>query len=214
MTQPVGGGARVRARPRSVSPPRSTSRVTAGRTLVWRYWAHSGLGQTWEWFSFMPVTLWARRGRLQGRTLPTDVAERTSPRCRSARCRWRPARAFTGTRTPRASAGLDRRRRARGVSAAGTWVLPPTRALWIPAGTEHETGAVGATVLRGALRGAGRGPITWPAPQPLAVATLLAELLLYLGGEGSKRGRANAGRGALADLLDPSTWSRSSCAST
>ncbi|MBV9382976.1 MAG: AraC family ligand binding domain-containing protein [Streptosporangiaceae bacterium] len=29
-----------------------------------------------------------------------------------------------------------------------TWVLPPTRALWIPAGLPHETGASGVATMR------------------------------------------------------------------
>ena len=94
------------------------------------------------------------------------------------------------------------------ITGTGTWVLPPTRGLWIPAGTEHETVAVGATVLRGAYVEPSVCPITWPMPQPLAVGELLAALLLHLGGDApaagspaaDARGRAEA---VLLDLLEP-----------
>jgi quercetin dioxygenase-like cupin family protein len=57
---------------------------------------------------------------------------------------------------------------------AGTWVLPPTRALWIPAGIEHETSAVGLTAMKGIyLEPTGRS-LRWPAPQPIAMTPLLA----------------------------------------
>ena len=34
------------------------------------------------------------------------------------------------------------------IEDGGSYVLPPSRALWIPAGTVHETRASGAAVLR------------------------------------------------------------------
>ncbi|MBO0838543.1 MAG: AraC family ligand binding domain-containing protein, partial [Actinobacteria bacterium] len=33
---------------------------------------------------------------------------------------------------------------------SSTWVLPPTRALWIPAGLRHETLSAGAATMRSA----------------------------------------------------------------
>src|ERR1700691_6624254 len=35
------------------------------------------------------------------------------------------------------------------LTEAATWVLPPTRALWIPAGLPHETGSAGPAATRG-----------------------------------------------------------------
>ena len=34
------------------------------------------------------------------------------------------------------------------VTDKSTWVLPPTRALWIPAGTGHETKSSGVATMR------------------------------------------------------------------
>ena len=63
---------------------------------------------------------------------------------------------------------------------AGSYVLPPARALWIPAGTSHETKASGAAVLRSAYISASRCPIQWDRPTPIAVNPLLRELIPHL----------------------------------
>ncbi len=53
-----------------------------------------------------------------------------------------------------------------------TWVLPPTRALWIPAGLPHETGSDGRATMRtlyirpGFWPAAGRGPRAPPRWRP------------------------------------------------
>jgi AraC-like DNA-binding protein len=89
------------------------------------------------------------------------------------------------------------------LTETGTWVLPPTRALWIPAHTEHETVAVGATTLRGAYVGPEGCPVTWSEPQPLAVGELLAALILHLGDDGlDTRARIRA-EAVLLDQLEP-----------
>jgi len=84
----------------------------------------------------------------------------------------------------------------------GTWMLPPSRALWLPAGAMHETTATGPTVLRGVYLSPAQCPVTWSDPQPVAVSGLLAELLLHLGRKltpaAAKRAEA-----ILPDLLEP-----------
>jgi AraC-like DNA-binding protein/quercetin dioxygenase-like cupin family protein len=94
---------------------------------------------------------------------------------------------------------------AGGEPAAGaTWVLPPTRALWIPAGLPHETGAAGRATMRSlyvrpdaAVAAAG-----WTSPVVVAASPLLAELIGYLGSDldGPRRTHAET---LLADLLTP-----------
>jgi AraC-like DNA-binding protein len=86
---------------------------------------------------------------------------------------------------------------------AGTYILPPTRALWIPAGTVHETRASGAAVLRSAYLRPRRCPIRWPDPTPVVVTPLLSELIAHLGSDrlpAAGRSRAEA---LLFDLLTP-----------
>jgi AraC-like DNA-binding protein len=85
----------------------------------------------------------------------------------------------------------------------GSYVLPPARALWIPAGTPHETQASGAAVLRSVYVRAGGCPIDWQLPTPVAVGPLLRELIPHLEDEtlaGGERSRAEA---VLLDLLAP-----------
>jgi AraC-like DNA-binding protein len=95
---------------------------------------------------------------------------------------------------------------ARGVlsvlTSAATWVLPPTRALWIPAGLPHETASAGHATMRSLYIRPGLSPISWTEPTPVAASPLLAELIGYLGGTLEPDQRAHA-EVLLADLLTP-----------
>lgn len=113
-----------------------------------------------------------------------------------------------------------------------TWVLPTTRALWIPAGVPHEVVSASHTTMtslyltaapsppgpdaspNGGTDG-GTGP--WSVPQAVEVTTLIAELIHYVdggaGGAGGDRGLGGArhtdaesrahGRTLLLSLLEP-----------
>jgi AraC-like DNA-binding protein/quercetin dioxygenase-like cupin family protein len=86
---------------------------------------------------------------------------------------------------------------------AADWVLPPTRALWIPAGVKHETLAAGVATMRSLYVRPDRSPAAWPGPVPVTVSPLLAELIGYLGADSlalEERERAEA---LLGDLLRP-----------
>jgi len=86
-----------------------------------------------------------------------------------------------------------------------TWVLPPTRALWIPAGLPHETGSEGRATMRSLYIRPEFSPAGWAQPQgptPVAASPLLAELIGYLGGSLDPGHRAHA-ETLLADLLTP-----------
>ena len=88
-------------------------------------------------------------------------------------------------------------------TSSAAWVLPPTRALWIPAGLRHETLSSGAATMRSLYIRPDRSPVTWTAPTPVTASPLLAEIIGYLGGDtldGAARARAEA---VLADLLHP-----------
>jgi AraC-like DNA-binding protein len=83
------------------------------------------------------------------------------------------------------------------------WVLPPGRALWIPAGTEHTTGASVTTELGSLYLDQPSCPIRWTEPTVVGVHGLLRELIDYLGRDDlaeSPRERAEA---LLYDLLSP-----------
>ncbi len=84
-----------------------------------------------------------------------------------------------------------------------TWVLPPTRALWIPAGVRHVTHAGGAATMQTVYLRPDRCAVDWSAPTPVAVGGLLAELIAHLGAthlDPARRARAEA---VLIDLLEP-----------
>jgi AraC-like DNA-binding protein/quercetin dioxygenase-like cupin family protein len=85
----------------------------------------------------------------------------------------------------------------------GSWVLPPTRALWIPAGVVHETSATTATALRGIYLDPASMPARWTAPQPIAVSPLLAELICHLDGNPLSPEARTRAEAVLLDLLVP-----------
>ncbi len=73
---------------------------------------------------------------------------------------------------------------ARGVlsvgTADGTWVLPATRALWLPAGTAHALEAASATAVRSLYFRAASCPVGFGVPTAVAVDRLLAALVVHL----------------------------------
>jgi AraC-like DNA-binding protein len=84
-----------------------------------------------------------------------------------------------------------------------SYVLPPTRALWIPARTEHETRAFGVAILRSVYVRSSRCAIKWPAPTPVAVTPLLAELIRHLDDEQLGRSQCSRAEAVMFDLLAP-----------
>jgi AraC-like DNA-binding protein/quercetin dioxygenase-like cupin family protein len=89
------------------------------------------------------------------------------------------------------------------IAETHTWVLPPTRALWIPAGVVHETLAAEKATMRTLYLKPELCPITWPAPQPLAATRLLAELITYLSDVPLAPAERSRAESLLLDLLRP-----------
>jgi AraC-like DNA-binding protein len=86
-----------------------------------------------------------------------------------------------------------------------TWVLPPTLALWVPAGIEHTTIVTRAGAMRGVYVLTASFPSVWSRPTVVAASTLVRELLDALGNPslaGPTRAHAEA---LLIDLLQPVT---------
>jgi AraC-like DNA-binding protein len=88
---------------------------------------------------------------------------------------------------------------------AADWVLPPTRALWIPAGLKHETLAAGTVTMRSLYLRPERSPVSWPQPVPVLVTPLLAELINYLDSDWPESGWPDSG---WPDSGSPDTVSR------
>jgi AraC-like DNA-binding protein len=88
-------------------------------------------------------------------------------------------------------------------TARAAWALPPTRALWIPAGVRHETLSAGAAVMRTLYVRPGVCPIRWPDCTPVAASSLLAELIGYLEIPDLGPDRRRHAETLLVDLLQP-----------
>lgn len=89
------------------------------------------------------------------------------------------------------------------VADSGTWVLPPSRALWIPAGVHHETVASERSTMKTLYLEADRCPIHWDAPRPVVATALLGALIEHLNDDSlHPKHRVRAER-LVFDLLEP-----------
>ncbi|MFD5697346.1 helix-turn-helix domain-containing protein [Streptomyces lasiicapitis] len=91
-------------------------------------------------------------------------------------------------------------------TADGAWLLPPTLALWIPAGVPHATEAAGDALMRAPYVTPARCPApvaAWTDPTVLAAPPLLRALIDHLSGvDLAPDARARA-EGVLLDVLTP-----------
>ena len=86
---------------------------------------------------------------------------------------------------------------------SSAWVLPPSRALWIPAGVPHETLSAGAATMRSAYLRPDRCPVSWAEPTPVSAGPLLCELIGYLEDRGLRQDQRARAEAVLIDLLRP-----------
>ncbi|WP_067846862.1 AraC family transcriptional regulator [Nocardia lijiangensis] len=85
----------------------------------------------------------------------------------------------------------------------GHWVLPPTRALWIPGGHPHRTGTAEGAAIRGIFIEPDRCPVTYPAPTMVRVTPLLHELFDHLTAPAPDAARRERAEAVIFDLLEP-----------
>lgn len=86
----------------------------------------------------------------------------------------------------------------------GVWIVPPTRAIWVPAGVEHAIDVKGEVALRTLYVSAARSGALVRPLQALEVAPLLAELIQHIVGVGLLDPRQPAHdrlAGVLMDLI-------------
>jgi AraC-like DNA-binding protein len=88
-------------------------------------------------------------------------------------------------------------------SGTEAWVLPPTRALWIPAGVPHETLSEGVATMRTAYVQPSCCSISWPTCTPVVATPLVADLLLYLENRELETSRRSHAEALLVELLEP-----------
>lgn len=84
-----------------------------------------------------------------------------------------------------------------------TWVLPRSRALWIPAETPHTTTAASRSLLGGIYFPPGMCPIPWTEPTVVTVTGLLAELLVHLTNDAAAPRERDRAEAVVLDLLKP-----------
>ncbi|MEE1738558.1 helix-turn-helix transcriptional regulator [Streptomyces sp. BE147] len=96
------------------------------------------------------------------------------------------------------------RRGVLGVSVGDAyWVLPRTRALWLPAGVVHRTGATRDATLCSLYFEPDRCAQNWSEPTPVGVDGLLAHLIDYLGRNDLPDAERLRGEAVVLDLLRP-----------
>ncbi|MGY2020119.1 AraC family transcriptional regulator [Nocardia gipuzkoensis] len=83
------------------------------------------------------------------------------------------------------------------------WVLPPTRALWIPAGVVHRTGTSDGAAMRGIFLDPVQCPVTFGAPTMLRGSRLLHELFDLLTTHDTAQQRRERAEAVVFDLLEP-----------
>ncbi|MGC5041318.1 AraC family transcriptional regulator [Streptomyces sp. DT190] len=96
------------------------------------------------------------------------------------------------------------RRGVLGVAVDDTyWVLPPTRALWLPAGVVHRTGATRDAVMCSLYLEPDRCGLDWVEPTPVGVDGLLAHLIAYLARSDLADDARLRAEAVVLDLLRP-----------
>jgi AraC-like DNA-binding protein/quercetin dioxygenase-like cupin family protein len=88
---------------------------------------------------------------------------------------------------------------------SSAWVLPPTRALWIPAGLRHETLSAGAATMRSAYVRPDGCAVSWTEPTPVTASPLLCELISHLEDRRLPSDHRARAESVLVDLLQPVT---------
>jgi len=88
-------------------------------------------------------------------------------------------------------------------SGTEAWVLPPTRALWIPAGVRHETLSEGVATMRTAYVRPGTCSIAWTTCTAVEVSPLVAELMSHLENDDLDASNRTHAELLLVDLLEP-----------
>src|SRR5262245_20352522 len=84
-------------------------------------------------------------------------------------------------------------------TAEGTWVLPPSRALWIPARVPHALGSSGVATTRILYIPKTR----WRVPTVVSVSPLLAYLIGHLAEADLTEPARHRAEAVVLDLLEP-----------
>jgi AraC-like DNA-binding protein len=84
-----------------------------------------------------------------------------------------------------------------------TWVLPRSRALWIPAGVRHSVATAGATTMLSLYIDPARCPVRWDAATLVGAEGLVGHLGAYLVSDELTRQQRDRAEAVLWDVLEP-----------
>jgi AraC-like DNA-binding protein/quercetin dioxygenase-like cupin family protein len=84
-----------------------------------------------------------------------------------------------------------------------TWALPPSHALWIPAGVPHSVVAVSRTRMLSLWVTPQRCPVTWAVPTLVGVHGLAGQLVAHLLALDRDKARRELAEALLWDVLQP-----------
>jgi len=90
-------------------------------------------------------------------------------------------------------------------SADLAWVLPPTRAIWIPAGVRHETLSERSAIMRSAYVKTDACPAMWSVCTPVVATRLLTELVGFLEQPNCSADARTHAIALLLDVLEPTS---------
>jgi AraC-like DNA-binding protein len=83
------------------------------------------------------------------------------------------------------------------------WVLPRSRALWIPAAVPHTVDAIGSATMTALWFDPRHCPVPWTEPTVVEVDDLVAALVARLVGDGLDAGERRRSEAVLFDVLRP-----------
>jgi AraC-like DNA-binding protein len=84
-----------------------------------------------------------------------------------------------------------------------TWVLPRTRALWIPAGVAHSVAVAGRTTMLSTYVDPDRCPLRWDEPTVVGASGLLGPLVAHLARPDLPPDERDRAEAVLWDLMVP-----------
>lgn len=84
-----------------------------------------------------------------------------------------------------------------------SWVLPRTRALWLPAGVPHSVAVSGRTRMLSTYFRPDRCPVRWTAPTVVSAAGLVGELVVHLSQADLAVGERERAEAVMWDVLVP-----------
>lgn len=90
----------------------------------------------------------------------------------------------------------------------GVWILPTSRALWIPAQVAHSVRAYGPSTMESLYFRPAGCPVNWTAPTVIGVPALLRELIAHLSTVADRPQPRVHAEAVVFDLLKPVTVSR------